>query len=1410
MPGALGTAGANPGKNTRFTDLYTGRFFSGIWTNRSPLRDAASSRMEEKYYGPRGDAMIAGSNVEITNRLTVSRRPGNPIYSQYNNAVGPTTPWSDVLSFDEFRINKGLSDIFGTVTEQIDVMVDTSTALYALNGQNSQLVFTKSSGAGQDYMKQVGNELYFGNGVDNKKWLQSLFVRTAASNSATLNLNSYPFMDTYLIDPNGNIQQLIGAIVQSGASSSVNNIQVTDVSITDDVATFTTSASPFVDQPIGTQFMLWGFTNPATTWLNGFTVTLTTDWSTSDTTFMANIVHIDMSQMDTAYIQIESGGTNPVANTLVLGASVPTWRTTVPSSANNFYGSLTIDGQAIWINRGLPIENWGLAAPTQTPTSALNPFVFTATGTSTSWQPQTYYSPASIYIDNVSGYLWQISEAGTTGVTQPIWPATPTPSAKTDILTVQLTGTVAEFTTATQGYTAGETVIIDGILNINIQSLNGTKLIVSATGLSTTTFQAPYVSAGYGPTADNGYSTTIGTQLPDGTAQWTCIQTPASLTWATHNHYYTNDYLVAGTPTSFYQLRKNTQPRIDSLTAPTIIQSGFASPNNGVSAYAWVGSGSASGSFDKYWGEANLGSTSTLLTPPASLFAISTPTIPSSAGVPSTTDGSGIQPLYFYAVNGAGELATTGTRNSFTSLPVDWEAAFICNIFVPATNGQPNAYTFTNSHDDGSFFAFDNTKGVNRNAGTTLDVPANPPHPPQTAVLGTGNGYLNPVGANVNAGQNGQTAPINDSGQYTFPNTDSYGLEIDWKNFEGQSKMVFQCNGQNLAISPDISGASTPAFPSFTTTGATWIPAPSAGGTGYIQYSSNDYVQESANQYTWVNIGPTADFKWTASTPYTLPATTIVDSNSNEEGPIQTGISGTQAPAWSTTLNGITNDNTTDNLKWINEGNIPTQTQTGNVTATSATGWTYAIALVNTLDNTVSNIGPLSKSTGPIVNGQVIFKPGAGLDPSVIDPQADYVAIFRTTDGGSTLLLIPSNGNTNYTVPLVTYLQYGYVDNTLDTGLDTEEEAAADGENTPPLPGAVNLTYHLNRLWYSIGNIVYYTTGPLATVGNGINGTAPLNFDVQESMVTRLVPTAIGLLIFTVSDVNIIANTGNGAIQASLPYEPGVGLSSYNALDQSGPQVGFFTTDRQFILFNPSAGVQVMSNPIGDQLRKNTNVAPTAYNPKTAYVAWYVNGEDMGWFLADGENGWFRLINNPAPDFGMSWSPFAGIVNGVTAIKSVEVSPGIHNLLLGPTSSGSILYRDLDASTDGGTSIANGNTYPAYMVFGSYVLAQPGQVAEVMFITTDSVGVGSPLIIGLLIDEALPYYTGSFEILKDWTNDPPGLPPSKSFYAQRFYLSESREPAACRHMQVMVNWPAENAINELQSFSVWGAIQQEQ
>ena len=1634
MANALQINGAQSEKPVKATPLYVGRSTTGLWTNRSPLRDAATGRISEKYYGPSGDAMIAGSNVEVTNRLTLSRRPGYPQYDEVNT-------YTDILSFDEFRYSKSLSDIWGTAIEQIDVMVDTKTELYANNSGISTPVWAKSLGAGQDFMQEVGTELYFGNGIDQKKWLQSLFVRNTSNNSSVINTAAYPFIDTYLIDPNKNIQQLIG----------VQIAQITAASCAGDILTITLSAPLGTgynatpaggDQAVGTFFTIWGCTGAADV-LNGNTLALTQQY-TGGTTMVFSFISPNFSVSGmTAILQVANGVTSGAADALgdvvitsivTTGGSVPAWGTTVPSASNNFQGSITVDGNAVWTNRGVTVENWGIQAPTTAPS-------FTATGSAIGWAANTYYSLGSIYQDNVSGYLWQISTPGIVGATQPAWPATPTPQKKFDIVSVYILSNVAHFVTSTQSLAAGDIVTLQflgpaSFLNFGTSNLN---LTVSATGLSTTTFQAAFTFGNYGtaiaPIPDEGYgvenvlSPNPPTTQVDGAAVWTCIQTPASLVWAANAHRFQNDFIqatpAAGT-VSYFQLQKNQQnnyPTPQPWLIGTVTAFDYQNTN---------GDGTA-GVFKEYF--------------------------PAPAPVTTTQVGSlywqtqgwptagGTAPMRVYSVNGAGAV-NLASFSSFGHNDGGWAA--VAKVFIPAA-GQ---YTFSLTHDDGAFFSFDDTTGAFLLTGTFTDSPTITPHT-TTAVSGWGsaNGAANLCGNNQRTQAN---VPVNtpfvDTATWQFPAGGVYGLEVNYVNWDnsgngGPGEMIFQCNGTSLlntlAITPDQSGAVTPTWPVFTTTGATWNATRSE-----IIFGTADIARDGS-QYTWVNLGPVANFGWFKNIFYTLPDTNIVDSNGSEEGPISTGFTGTIAPKWNTGgLNSLTLDN--GSLIWINEGAIPIQPNvSGKITATSAQGFIYSISLVNTLDNTVSNIGPVSASTGPIVNGQVTFAPGAGLIKSAIDPQADYVAIFRTADGFSTGLLIPGNGNTIYTIPLTTYLTYGYVDTTPDIGLDTQATAPASLENTPPLPGAINLAYHLNRLWSSIGNTVFWTSGPDDPIGNGINGFGPNNSDKMPSLVKRLVPTSIGMLVFTVADVYNIPDNGQGVILPSVPYLPGVGLSSYNALDGNGPTIGFFTTDSQFLMLSPGVGGGIESVPIADQLSLRNGTPGQNWFPQNVYVAHYVSGQDMGWFLADGTNGFYRLISTPTPEpAGMIWSPFATLANtgGCGAIKAVETSPGVHHLLVGPLGPGvHILNRDILSSTDGGTVVstpatpatnhlgtasnfdilagsaitgsagagsvivggnigiypnnatsvtnfppsvlmspgvfhyadaaslqaqtdltaaivyysgltatlsglsnlstsgngvnnhtytagvyvggssldiptsitldAQGNSaaifvfvagstitlesgasvilangaqagnvywvcgsaftsiwngiqsnmvgtimaiagitlgggnlqgralattagfvtmsttetitlptlspvpgigtvgtpYPAFAVFGSYVLAQPGQVANVQFITLKSVLTGSPAILGLLLDDGLPYYKGSFEILKNWVNDPPELKPSRTWYSQRFYLSDMpTESAAVTDLQLMVQWPAESAINELQTFTIFGSFVQEQ
>lgn len=1418
--------GGQPQKQPKYAPIYQGRFFNGLNTNRSPLRAATASHIAEKYYSDNsGDALISGSNIEISNRLTLVRRPGNPLFD--------SNTYNKPDSFDEFRVNKAQSDVFNnasaTPLENIFSMIDEGGAgtkkLYSLlsgvRGGNLGLNFTKAASAGQSFQQAVGNSLYFANGVQNKKWLTSLFTRTSAGNNTNIQgvdglAGTYPF-GTFLVDPaNGNLQQLIGI--------SIGN--VTNVTVAAQVISLTvTLTSDTRDYDIGTTFQLWGLTGAQNTWLNGFTITLTSkyDHTLVGRKFVGAVQHADYSAAEAGQAFVLQTGTTPVI--AITGNSVPTYGATKPAIANNFMGSLTLDGNTVWINRGVDygdgnqpsVENWGIKAPLTAPT-------FSATGSAVSWQKSTYYSPVSIFIDPLHGNLWQISTAGVLGSVQPVWPSPVVARQKVVIRSVYSDGTNIFFTTDTQSpaLAAGDTVILKNMCtfghgNGSFPNLNGVQLTVSATGLTTTAFRAPYTANVIGtianPYMEYGQAIkTAGTNPPttvtDGAAVWTCIQTAASLMWTAGSHRNVDDFIVS--PNGFvFQLGPQTTPFINDTIDLYTLNEPASNQNS-----SWQGSNQYFNVSDPTRGGlASWQSQSPSHQTIPSLWLQRT--LPPGSGTTATAFGKN-------AVNGAGEV---GANSSLSFVSSSWVGSIVTRIFIP----KAGTYTFSFQHEDGMFFAFDSQRS---NLGTVIggalkQTGARSGFTTQT--LTPQAGFGTPGGTDITGynhsgrsgpGPFGQTQNVAaDTSTWNFPQAGGYYVEIAFaKWYHSGGFLIAMTPGtsgtpkQTFAVGINTTGATAPTWPPFTTSGASWDAT-----NQVIKWGGKvTEVSTAGTQYTWNNVGPTTDFIWSSNTLFTLPGTAIIDTNGNQEVPYETGISGTIQPTWTNTSVGAILAVTNPPLSFMNTGSIAgSVTQGTTITASSQQGWLYWIALVNTLDQTVSNVGPVSASTGPINKGQVAFGAGSGLNTSSLDPQADYVAIFRSTDGFTTPLLIPGFANSPYTVPLTQYLRNGFVDTIPDNELNNLVQGAQALENTPPPVGAQNLSYHLSRIWFSVGNTVYWTTGPLSPIGNGTDGFAPGNFASCPSQVKKLVPTAIGMLVFTVSDIYIIAGNGTSTspILPAIPYLTGVGLPSYNSLDVNGGLIGFYTTDKQFVLFDPSAGLHYVGFAIGNLFRQNNGQAGTSWNPSNVYVSWHINGEDQAWYVADGTFGWYRLIATPAPEQGnVAWSPFATIAGGAGAIKSIETSPGVHNLLVGQTgSSGVILARNLDATTDGGSTGSNGTAYAAFGVLGSIVLAQPGQIAKIAFITTDSVKIGSPLILGVILDEALPYYTGPFDILKNWVTDPPGLPVSTSILSQRFYLAEDEDTTAyCKHLQILFQWPAEAAQNELQTYTIYGAYEVEQ
>ena len=164
MPNALIQAGAQVSGPSRWAPIFSNEFFSGLWTNRNPLRDPATPFLYNKFYSAtRYEAIWAGLNTEISPRLTLIRAPGHTVFN--NNDFS-----EDILDFYSYHVT-GVN-----VAGYLRVFADTPTALYDITAGGKTLIYTKSLNAGQTRFLAVGNTLYMGNGVDLLELLTPSFI----------------------------------------------------------------------------------------------------------------------------------------------------------------------------------------------------------------------------------------------------------------------------------------------------------------------------------------------------------------------------------------------------------------------------------------------------------------------------------------------------------------------------------------------------------------------------------------------------------------------------------------------------------------------------------------------------------------------------------------------------------------------------------------------------------------------------------------------------------------------------------------------------------------------------------------------------------------------------------------------------------------------------------------------------------------------------------------------------------------------------------------------------------------------------------------------------------------------------------------------------------------------------------
>lgn len=565
-------------------------------------------------------------------------------------------------------------------------------------------------------------------------------------------------------------------------------------------------------------------------------------------------------------------------------------------------------------------------------------------------------------------------------------------------------------------------------------------------------------------------------------------------------------------------------------------------------------------------------------------------------------------------------------------------------------------------------------------------------------------------------------------------------------------------------------------------------------GASAPAWSNGTSTQVIDNTAAWTNIGTPLAWSGIGATQATSVATQILDSNGNLQQAQVLGKTGATVPTTWGTDQGA---NTVDGAQtWQNVGPY-SPANTG--------AWIWAYSGYNAITGDISTA---SKSSSPIIVG-------AGQQPVVqgfgfSDPQVDTIILWRTAQGKATLI---ESGRTPNPGGGKTWV---FTDTSSDQQLIPESVAPVSNSNDPPKVGMAAPVYHGGRVWGIYQNTIVYSGGPDIINGSGYTGFAPLNFDPLGEQPIRLCSgtTSKGQTLFIFGTTNIYAIFGDGT--ASNPftppvlYMPGVGLKSYHALDVIGSTFYLMTAKRKVVSLDPSGGYQEIGFAIGDQFKQVTTggsdgAQGVLYDPASTFITWHEqDSDDTGIYVSDGTVGWFRYSPCTSPETGYVWSPRAVILAGTSAVQSIETSPGITQLLIGPPlAGGPILYRDTTVFTDWKGNAAT--PFPSWDIKGNIPLCDSGEIAEIAFIALASTATGTRPKVGILLNEIKATQDAPFDWLEITSTDPPGYPPAESLYSDRYAAMQNGICPKCTTFQLQIDYGVQNAADELLQFAVIGA-----
>jgi hypothetical protein len=1427
MTTAFEAAGAQPNKQPKYTALFMDDAFTGLYTHRAVLHDP-SDPAQKHYYGGRPDALLGGRNVELTNLLTLQRRPGSLLngvsgvvevqlqtaanYAALGSSGVTNTgaslitggnigsfPTSSITGFTSANFTPPASVVTASAQNQVDLTAAftffsglTSAAIGASFSNHTFTATPTGYNGGPGFVGAASTTLHFTGGtivLDGANLLNPVFVfqvgsalnvDTAATTISLINgaiadnvvwvVGSAATFDAHTHVFAGDILATSGITLNGGTLT--GRALVTTGPVT--ISSATNINIPTVSGANGVHVSAIYPTPPDRAFsfqLANGTIQLIVDTGTS-------------GLMSVTSVGNGSGGIFPNGTAVYTGV--------FPGGANNGYAGLymTIAGFVTNIqNNG----NFTVIASTAT-TLTLNGGnqVSESVAATAITAGAVYYdlqngiktllrakqpSAGQSYFVAVAGVMY-VGDGATTGGT---WKYTPlNPNGKVwnwGIIAPTRQPNVA-VTPSGAGASVWQASTVFSTMGLTLDT-NPTPQIwqvigVNANGLNTTTPQFGTTSVGE-PT----WPTAEGATVNDNGIVWTNMG--AVLDYIPSS-FYTD---LGSQPTSFAQPAAIAGPTTKMGVYGNYFNSGGLGQANPLAHEPPFSGNWPGASYRDYNNTGNQG---------LNWFPIG------SYRTPALMAGMRWKPSHVYATwHTTGSNATIAATNQDIVLTGNLPAApgTIVYLFVPTTGG---------------------TSGTGYQPFPAGVFAQNPPfvqgdNEVQWMCLGQGTWQSSHAYVPWSAQGIG------------------FGVVYDGTNFQVCLSLV--PNGTGLSAASAPSAGNTP---------------PNAWGTGYGSTTTDGGI-------IWTCVGP--NVPWSAAQIWNLPTSGFqppgpsqpfggseVIGSGDVQAVISSGTSGGGVPAW-ITVAGTPPQTTDGSITWQAASVASAQS------LVSSFGWAYSYAYkARPLDDFYSPL-PLGGGVTP-PGGKAFSKPPFGSLTNAIssaapvnqilgantgaintvsgdyspDPQVDTIVIYRSADSASgaanmfeltEIPNIPSQAPVNgvggvpWTFPdfLPSVATGPY------PGLNVLLPAPVDGVNDPPLTTYLPMTYNYNRIWgvsQVNGQSVPFSGGPDTNVGNpneAFNAADELPFLAPA---IRLIRTSQGIVTFLTDSIEMIGGGPATGTFFSYTMAPGIGLLSYNACDVFAGEIYFFAADNSFNVITPSLNVSTYGYALQDQFANmpSFGTSDANWDPTKIYVAIHRSGTDNCIFVADGSTGWYRLNPRQVPGGSQGpepiWSTFAAITGGCKMVQSVETSPGIKQLLIGsPLSGSTITARNLSVFTDGGTP------YDAFFVMGSIMMSKPGQIALLRFLEMDFSGVGYQPTVSYLLNELNGTFTSFVNgALGVPQFDPPSLygdtiSPT-SYSPNRYYFDTTGSLARCRHMQLRVDLGSTSVGDELYNLTIFGRL----